>query len=91
LAALAFMLVWSASLLCLPWFGSKLQKRGPPTREGLSAFVTALLEVSILRTYFGGCGVNTSRRLGSGFGLGFGAFLTSFLPLSLLPMTESMT
>ena len=41
--------------------------------------------------YFGGAGVKTSRLLGSGFGLGFGAFLVSFLPLSLLPMTESMT
>jgi 4-alpha-glucanotransferase len=28
---------------------------------------------------------------GSGLGLGFGAFLTSFLPLSLFPMCESMT
>jgi hypothetical protein len=36
--------------------------------------------------------VNTSRfRPGSGFGLGFGAFLVSFLPLSLLPMRQSMT
>jgi hypothetical protein len=41
--------------------------------------------------YFGGAGVKISRRLGSGFGFGFGAFLVSFLPLSLLPMTESMT
>jgi hypothetical protein len=30
-------------------------------------------------------------RPGSGLGLGFGAFLTSFLPLSLLPMATSMT
>jgi len=41
--------------------------------------------------YFGGAGVKTSRLLGSGFGLGFGAFLVSFLPLSLLPMDESVT
>jgi hypothetical protein len=30
-------------------------------------------------------------RPGSGLGLGFGAFFTSFLPLSLLPMGHSMT
>jgi hypothetical protein len=30
-------------------------------------------------------------RPGSGFGLGFGAFLTSFLPLSLLPIVSSVT
>ena len=42
--------------------------------------------------YLGGAGVNTSRFWpGSGLGLGFGAFLTSFLPLSLFPMRESMT
>jgi hypothetical protein len=42
--------------------------------------------------YFGGVGVNISRlRPGSGFGLGLGAFLVSFLPLSLLPMRPSMT
>jgi hypothetical protein len=42
--------------------------------------------------YFGGAGVNPSRlRPGSGFGFGFGAFLTSFLPLSLLPMGASVT
>ena len=41
--------------------------------------------------YFGGAGVNPSRlRPGSGLGLGFGAFLTSFLPLSLLPMGASV-
>jgi hypothetical protein len=36
--------------------------------------------------YFGGCGVKISRFAGSGFGLGFGAFLASLRPLSLLPM-----
>ena len=42
--------------------------------------------------YLGGAGVKISRlRPGSGFGLGFGAFLASFLPLSLLPMRQSMT
>jgi hypothetical protein len=30
-------------------------------------------------------------RPGSGFGLGFGAFLVSFLPLSLLPMETNIT
>jgi len=44
------------------------------------------------RAYLGGAGVNPSRlRPGSGLGLGFGAFLTSFLPLSLLPMGRSVT
>ena len=44
------------------------------------------------RAYLGGAGVNPSRlRPGSGLGLGFGAFLTSFLPLSLLPMPRSVT
>ena len=42
--------------------------------------------------YLGGAGVKTSRFWpGSGFGFGFGAFLTSFLPLSLLPMGRSVT
>jgi hypothetical protein len=44
------------------------------------------------QTYLGGAGVKVSRlRPGSGFGLGLGAFLTSFLPLSLLPMGRSVT
>jgi hypothetical protein len=39
--------------------------------------------------YLGEAGVNPSRlRPGSGFGLGFGAFLVSFLPLSLFPMGQ---
>jgi hypothetical protein len=43
-------------------------------------------------TYFGGGGVKISRlRPGSGFGFGLGAFLVSFLPLSLFPMQASMT
>ncbi len=42
--------------------------------------------------YFGGGGVKISLlRPGSGFGLGLGAFLTSFLPLSLFPMGPSVT
>jgi hypothetical protein len=49
-------------------------------------------EVLNEQPYFGGAGVNPSRlRPGSGLGLGFGAFLTSFLPLSLLPMPVSVT
>ena len=40
-------------------------------------------------SYFGGGGVKISRRAGSGFGFGFGAFLASFLPLSLLPMAKA--
>jgi hypothetical protein len=42
-------------------------------------------------SYFGGAGVNPSRLCaGSGLGFGLGAFLTSFLPLSLLPMAASV-
>jgi hypothetical protein len=41
--------------------------------------------------YFGGAGVKTSRLCaGSGLGFGLGAFLASFLPLSLLPMVASV-
>jgi len=44
-----------------------------------------------VQAYFGGAGVNDSRLCaGSGLGLGLGAFLTSFLPLSLLPMNASV-
>ena len=45
-----------------------------------------------VQSYFGGgAGVNTSRLCaGSGLGFGLGAFLTSFLPLSLLPMAASV-
>jgi hypothetical protein len=39
-----------------------------------------------------GGGVKISRfRPGSTFGFGFGAFFTSFLPLSLFPMKQRMT
>ncbi len=43
--------------------------------------------------YFGGGGGAKISRLrpGSGFGFGLGAFLTSFLPLSLFPMQASIT
>jgi hypothetical protein len=45
-----------------------------------------------VQSYFGGgAGVKTSRLCaGSGLGFGLGAFLTSFLPLSLLPMVASV-
>ena len=44
------------------------------------------------RYFDGGGGEKISRlRPGSGFGFGLGAFLTSFLPLSLFPMYASMT
>ena len=53
-------------------------KRGAPLRRAV-------------RAYFGGAGVNNSRLCaGSGLGFGLGAFLTSFLPLSLLPMVASV-
>ena len=48
--------------------------------------------LSWCRPYLGGAGVNDSRlRPGSTLGLGLGAFLGSFLPLSLLPMLANMT
>ena len=54
------------------------------------AFVRSGREIT--SAYFeGGCGVKISRRAGSGFGLGFGAFLASLRPLSLLPMSDSLT
>jgi hypothetical protein len=64
------------------------------SRDGeLFCCVTASLiaqpnSVPSLPIYLGGAGVNISRLLGSGFGLGFGAFFASFLPLSLLPMQK---
>src|ERR1017187_4182473 len=68
-------------------------QESPPAAGGLSfATATGAAKSADRRGfYFGGAGVNTSRfRPGSGLGLGFGAFLTSFLPLSLFPMRESM-
>src|ERR1700679_1702266 len=64
-------------------------QEGPPSTGGPSC---AASRGNWCRFYFGGGGVNNSRlRPGSGFGLGLGAFLASFLPLSLLPMRPSMT
>lgn len=63
-------------------------------RENLSASAAggALEVLELEAPYFGGAGVNPSRLWpGSGLGLGLGAFLTSFLPLSLLPMSRSLT
>lgn len=44
----------------------------------------------IASAYFGGGGVKISRLLGSGFGLGFGAFFVSLRPLSLFPIADSV-
>ena len=64
-------------------------REGPPEGEGLLARPANAPAFGYLG---GGAGVKSSRlRPGAGFGLGFGAFLASFLPLSLLPMSESMT
>jgi len=54
-------------------------KRGAPARRAAQFY------------FGGGAGVNPSRLCaGSGLGFGLGAFLTSFLPLSLLPMAASV-
>lgn len=71
---------------------------GPMAQKSLPGIVTPSAaqarrsgEASGSRSYFGGAGVNVSRLwLGSGLGFGLGAFLTSFLPLSLLPMVASV-
>jgi hypothetical protein len=48
-------------------------------------------EMQAVQSYFGGGGMKTSRLCaGSGLGFGLGAFLASFLPLSLLPMGASV-
>ena len=53
-------------------------RRGAPERQAV-------------RPYFGGGGMKISRLVaGSGLGFGLGAFLASFLPLSLLPMAASV-
>jgi len=66
--------------------------RSSGDREGHAAFRLWPASGGMQWPYFGGAGVNPSRlRPGSGFGFGFGAFLTSFLPLSLLPMGASVT
>ena len=58
-----------------------------------SAAAARIRRLRLLRLYLcGGGGEKISRlRPGSGFGFGLGAFLTSFLPLSLFPMQASMT
>lgn len=78
--------------------GSAQTRKCPPYEGGHSIFWRDITRRGpritcqrVRSDYFGGAGVKISRRAGSGFGLGFGAFLASFLPLSLLPMTESMT
>jgi hypothetical protein len=73
--------------------GGKKRKVLSADRENLSASAGGALEVLELEEpYLGGAGVNPSRLWpGSGLGLGLGAFLTSFLPLSLLPMSRSLT
>jgi len=60
----------------------------PPARNAATVWIERLR-----RLYFcGGDGEKISRlRPGSTFGFGLGAFLTSFLPLSLFPMYASMT
>lgn len=59
--------------------------------ENLSASQRGAPERRAVRPYFGGGGMKTSRLVaGSGLGFGLGAFLTSFLPLSLLPMVASV-
>jgi hypothetical protein len=63
-------------------------------RHSSRADTAAAARIEGLRLpYFcGGGGEKISRlRPGSGFGFGLGAFLTSFLPLSLFPMYASMT
>jgi hypothetical protein len=61
-------------------------------RQGRHFLVCARRSVRrAVQSYFGGAGVNPSRLCaGSGLGFGLGAFLTSFLPLSLLPMDASV-
>jgi hypothetical protein len=61
-------------------------------RQGRHSLVCARRSMRrAVQSYFGGAGVNPSRLCaGSGLGFGLGAFLTSFLPLSLLPMDASV-
>jgi hypothetical protein len=69
----------------------RIKQTALPQWEGRLTFRERDLRFKFLPLYFGGAGVNPSRlRPGSGFGLGFGAFLTSFLPLSLLPIHASL-
>ena len=77
--------------------GLRTHKRPSTDTESLlslrapGARLVCSLRGLVVAPYFGGAGMNPSRlRPGSGLGLGFGAFLTSFLPLSLLPMRASV-
>lgn len=68
-----------------------LKQNGPPERDGRFMFRERDLRLRLMPRYFGGAGVNTSRFwLGSGLGLGLGAFFASLRPLSLLPMQASV-
>ena len=71
----------------------ELTQKDPPQAGRAFLFQeTCRIEREIVPLYLGGAGMNPSRlRPGSGLGLGFGAFLASFLPLSLLPMRRSVT
>ena len=61
------------------------------TRPGAPTFVVSREGERLFVVYFGGGGVKISGlRPGSGFGLGLGAFLVSFRPLSLFPMGASL-
>lgn len=64
-------------------------QRSPPHEEGFFIGSVSGSE-EIATAYLGGAGVKISRLLGSGFGLGFGAFFVSLRPLSLFPMAERM-
>ena len=67
------------------------RKKALPGKESPSASQARRSRAGERRwSYFGGgAGVNPSRLwAGSGLGFGLGAFLTSFLPLSLLPMEQ---
>jgi hypothetical protein len=69
---------------------SKAQNNLPGV-ENPSTFQARSTSEAAVQSYFGGAGVNPSRLCaGSGLGFGLGAFLTSFLPLSLLPMAASV-
>jgi hypothetical protein len=68
------------------------RSRQPATRLPQSAVQPLNEPRTRTAAYFGGGGVKISRLSeGSGFGFGLGAFLISFLPLSLFPMHASMT
>ena len=71
--------------------GRRRGKALPRQRKPFRVSSAALWACEWRWSYLGGAGVNPSRlRPGSGLGFGLGAFLTSFLPLSLLPMCASV-